>query len=341
MKNFYLPQGKISVLVDGQFGSTGKGLYASFIGDIDHIDFCVTNGRPNAGHTANFRDGRGDLITRHLPIAALSHRNKRSTIYLCAGSIIDPDILFDEIETLGIDPDRICIHPRAAVIQDKHKEAESNGSSVSKIASTQKGVGAALADKILRGASLAETDIRLKPFVRKLPLDMYMKEGCVCFMEVPQGVGLGINSGYAYPFCTANEISISQALSDAQIHPKYLGKTFMSIRTYPIRVGNLMDENGKEIGYSGPFYTDGEETTWEELGLEPELTTVTKRVRRVAKFSLQQYKDAVQLIRPDYVLLNFVNQLSSQEDFYELMKITSKVKPITHFGCGPTIKDVF
>ncbi len=340
MTNRYLPNGKISFLIDGQFGSTGKGLYASYIGSVDHIDIAVTNGSPNAGHTGDFCDGRGKIITRHLPMSVMSHKNNRSTIYLCAGAIIDVDILLKEIEDFDVDPYRICIHPSAAIIKHEDIESEATGSVVSKIASTQKGVGSALASKILRRTTLAKDDPKLYPFIKRLNLSEMMDNGCVVFMEIPQGVSLGINQEF-YPYCTSRDISISGAMSDAQIHPTYIGKTFMSVRTYPIRVGNLIDINGENIGTSGEFYPDSIETTWEELELPSEMTTVTKRIRRVATFSEQQYKNSIELCRPDYVLLNFVNQCADEGEVDTLVRCMSKYKSPTHIGLGATVNDVF
>ena len=149
-------------------------------------------------------------------------------------------------------------------------------------------------------------------------------------VEVPQGFDLGINSGLSYPYCTSREISIAQAMSDAQIHPRFLGKVMMTMRTYPIRVG----------GTSGPFYSDSDEITWEELGVTPELTTVTKRVRRVATFSMLQYERSLNAIVPDYVFLNFLNYIppASQQIFINRL---TKLRTPTHVGTGPKVTDVY
>ena len=74
----------------------------------------------------------------------------------------------------------------------------------------------------------------------------------------------------------------------------------MTCRSYPIRVGNT------DKGTSGGWYPDQQETTWEALGVEPELTTVTKRVRRVATWSWQQFTDAVRANEPDAIWLGFI-----------------------------------
>ena len=135
---------------------------------------------------------------------------------------------------------------------------------------------------------------------------------------------LSLNSGFAYPYCTSREITVSSTLSDVQVHPSYLGKVCVSIRTFPIRVGNIID-NGSIVGYSGPFYPDSIELSWEDIGVEPELTTITKRERRVATFSYEQYNKMMRLYKPDYVLLNFANYsiLNNKNQFKKKLKAVS------------------
>jgi len=321
---------KLNILLGGQFGSEGKGLVGSYLGASNHIDIAVTNAAPNAGHTIYWQGRK--LITKHLPVAGVMQ--PRSTIYLCAGAIINPDILFEEMALCDVDPDRVCISPNAAVITPQDVADESVGAAV-KISSTQNGVGKALQRKINRSALLAKDCAKLVPMVRDIGLPFLLAQGCTALMEVPQGLGLGINSGF-YPHCTSRDISVSQALNDAGLHPKWLGKVIVCTRTYPIRVGNLQDSAGTDVGYSGPFYSDSVETSWEALGLEKEYTTRTNRVRRVAAFSMQQYKDMLQALCPDYLVLNFANYLSLSA----LKSLLLTLPEVTHLGFGPSPEDV-
>ncbi len=321
--------GKLNILIDGQFGSTGKGLLASYLAVTNHIDIAITNSSPNAGHTFYFRGQK--YVTRHLPISGII--NKRSTIWLCAGCIICVDTLLDEIRKFDVS-DRVYIHPRAAIINKKDVENESSGA-VAKIASTRKGVGQALIRKINREAKLAKDHPKLKKYIKELDVQYYLDQNCCILMEVPQGFDLSINSGLSYPHCTSREITICSAMSDAQVHPNYLGKVSVCLRTYPIRVGNIkLDDN--KIGYSGPFYSDSVETTWSDISVREELTTNTKRVRRVATFSIKQYKKMLNFLKPDYIFLNFANYMNKQE----LSSLLDKLPEITHLGFGPEIKDV-
>ena len=153
--------GKLNILLGGMIGSEGKGVIASYLGWYNHIDIAVTNSSPNAGHT--FYLGDEKHITRHLPISGIL--NKRSTIYLCAGSIIDPTTLLNEIKHFDIDINRICIHPRASIIEEQDVVGDTK--SVKRIASTQKGVGSALVRKINRTAKLARDCDKLSHMVKK------------------------------------------------------------------------------------------------------------------------------------------------------------------------------
>lgn len=325
--------GKFNIVCDGQFGSTGKGLLSSYIAIGNHITIAVSDAAPNAGHT--FYSYGCKCIVKHLPVTGIIH--KRTLMYLCPGAIIDPNVLLQEIKTFNVSTDRLAIHPRCAVItaDDIGMERDIN-SATTKLASTQSGVGSALARKINRTAKLAEDCEPLKKYIKELDLNWFMDNGCTVLMEVPQGLDLSISSGLSYPYCTSREITVSGAMSDAQVHPSYLGKVAVSIRTFPIRVGNIVI-NGEEVGYSGPFYPDSVETSWEKLKVEPELTTVTKRIRRVATFSMIQYKRMLSMVKPDYILLNFCNYMEKNE----LLKLLEELPEVTHLGFGPKPENVY
>ena len=105
--------GLASMVIDGQFGSTGKGLIAAFLARHSPPTICTTNAAPNAGHTTILEDGT-KFVCFHIPTAAVI--NPDAMIYLNSGAAINPEIFFEEIERLNISRDRIIIHPNAAVI---------------------------------------------------------------------------------------------------------------------------------------------------------------------------------------------------------------------------------
>lgn len=326
-----LEPGKCNMTIDGQFGSTGKGLLNAFIASDNHIDIAVTNNAPNSGHTFYWHGRK--IVLKQLPVSGII--SKRSVIYLCAGAIINIKLLFEEMDKYQVNYDRLFIHPRAAIIDETDILNEKTGQMVS-ISSTQNGVGEALARKINRTAALAEDYEELQPYINALDVEELLRQDCTALFEVPQGIDLGLNSGLEYPYCTSREISVSSALSDIQLHPYWLGKVAVCIRTNPIRVGNIKDEAGNEIGYSGPFYKDSKETTWWEQNLPDEMTTRTNRVRRVASFSHMQYINMMRLCRPDYVLMNFMNHLTEKEG----LALLEKTSGVTHLGYGPNVEDI-
>lgn len=289
------------VLVDGQYGSTGKGLLAAILAEYGYQQFShvTTNAGPNSGHTAYSPLTGRKIVTQQIPVAGVigyTLGGDRIEVRLNAGAIIDPSILIREQQQFGTP---VRIHPHAACISAEDVEAENIGAP-SRIASTGKGVGSALARKTMRDPTAVVNCSYPHGFAWNWKQD-------VVFVETAQGFSLGINSGF-YPATTSRECTVQQALSDAHIPARRLRKVAACYRTYPIRVGNTA------VGNSGGCYTDQQETTWEDLGLEPELTTVTKRVRRVFTWSRQQFRHSVRVNEPDLIFINFMNYLRPDQE---------------------------
>jgi hypothetical protein len=120
-------------------------------------------------------------------------------------------------------------------------------------------------------------------------------------------------------------------------------------RTFPIRVANRYDEEGNQIGTSGPCYADQTELTWDKLPIppaEPERTTVTQLVRRVFSFSEEQVTKAVRQNGVSSVFLNFANYYAKRMDplHHELMHIMGHFNTIganvEWLGWGPAVQDI-
>lgn len=329
--NFIKP-GKLNMILDGQFGSTGKGLIAARIATDNHIDIACARLSPNAGHT--FYYNKNKYISKLIPVAGiLSDRNQ---IYIGQGSVIDIDILFKEIKEFDIDENRIIIHPRAAIITEKDKELENKKDGIIKIASTQSGSGAARASKIMRTNPLVQGTKCLHKFINNhFNLNHMLDLKLNVLVETGQGFDLSLNMGYAYPFCTSVDIIPSAILADFGLHPSYLGNIMLAIRTFPIRVGNPHDEYNNEIGFSGPVYNDSVELSWDDLCQQKEYTTVTKRVRRVFTFSKKQYEKTLDIIKPTHIFLNFINYIREND-----LKLFKSIKKPTYVGYGPYTENV-
>lgn len=99
------------------------------------------------------------------------------------------------------------------------------------------------------------------------------------------------------------------------------------------------------IGYSGPGYSDQEETNFETIGVPTEFTTVTKLPRRVFTFSDEQLRQALRRCEPTSLFLNFANYLKPQE-LYNLrgrineLAATADTGRIRYVGYGPREDDI-
>jgi adenylosuccinate synthase len=331
LEDFAQP-GKASFVIGGQFGSEGKGAAAAYIASKCQFDIVTANNGSQSGHTS-IHEGKKRVLF-HLPTAPFIMKTAPVT-YLNAGSIIDPVVLMKELEdNRDFDPHgSLMIHPRAAVITDACREAENRPDSAqTKISSTRKGVGEALARKVLRSGAIAKGHPFLNAFVEALDLNQSLLHGNQVLVEVPQGVGLSLNGPF-YPHCTSRDCTVGQAASDAGIHLSFVGPTMLVLRTLPIRVGSLSPHH-----HSGDCYPDQHEISWESLGQQPEITTVTKRQRRIFSFSEQQAYEALAITRPTCVMITFCNYVSREQ----LEQITQSIMTsVGRLGLGRDFKLLF
>jgi adenylosuccinate synthase len=359
----FIERGRASVIVGAQFGSEAKGLAAGIVAHhasvADEHIIATTNAGAQAGHTTVIEDGN-KFVCYHLPTIGVLRPG--SMIYLNAGSIIDPHLLMEEIvdisyrtgESVDVLSSRIHVHPAAAIIKNEDRERE--WKETAHLGSTRKGVGAALSNKIMRQlGSTARESQELRQVIGgrnicAFNLMKVMDQGKAITIEIPQGTGLSINHNMNFwPRCTSRDCWVMQGLTDAGIHARYLYKTMMVQRTFPIRVGHIMDENNQIIGHSGSFYLDSAELKWSDLaslGVQPEYTTVTKRQRRIATFSANQYYDSLVLNQPDIVLNTFMNYLHPNNvDNYSktLIKAESwaRIHPTHIASMGPKVSDTY
>jgi adenylosuccinate synthase len=134
-------------------------------------------------------------------------------------------------------------------------------------------------------------------------------------VECPQGYDLDVNHGYSYPYCTSRQTTPAQSIADAGIAPQRVTRITAVIRPYPIRVGNQI-ENGVQVGTSGEY--PSKEITWEEVAKRSgypreeikELTTVTKKLRRVFEPNWTELADMVTITGTTDIALNFADYIS-------------------------------
>ncbi len=364
MPNWFQP-GRASVIVGGQFGSEAKGLAAAFMAryhiheaPLPRMIIATTNAGAQAGHTTKYEDGT-EWVCYHLPttpIALIKDGFNNCTAYINSGAIVDIDLLRKEASNIHKAVGNLpwtYLNPHAAWIRAEEKYAEETAhDGVLRIASTSKGVGAALARKIGRKMDSVVEDCGAADRIfdvgrlSRINLTEQMMNGASVIVEIPQGTGLSIGTSGFYPYTTSRECWVSQGIADAGIAPRFVDSILMVVRTYPIRVGNTVRPDGG-INSSGPFYSDGREISWGDLKGRaiPELTTVTKRVRRIAKFSQAQYLHGLMLNQPTNVMLTFVNYLESAKHLGELntgmLQTETKARcfPTKIYSWGPNVED--
>lgn len=387
-------RGMFNVVTDGAWGSCGKGLITTALAAKHKPHIISTTNMANAGHTAVNTNG-DKFIAKALPSAAILNRwieDYKPHVVVGAAAAFDVDQMLDEITTCGIHYN-LSIHPRAGIITETHKNTEADTKQGTKhIASTMQGCGAFLADKIMRRAGLKlardypqlnshlATNLGKKittslPELANLnpeetlankPLHMVLEEllthhGATMIHEGSQGFSLDINHGSDYPHCTSRSTTAVQNLADMGLPAKKLGSVYLVIRPYPIRVGNVVEDDVM-VGYSGGGYDDHEETTWAAVAkaagappevMQGELTTVTKRLRRVFTFSPRQLVEAATANGATDIALNFANYIDwscfGTNDYDELptkvVDFIHKIEdltaiPVSVVGTGPQLNHV-
>lgn len=346
---------KLQVVVGGQFGSEAKGhVAAKLAARADYELYNVTGVRvagPNAGHSA-FDDQGRKWALRTIPVMAVSNLN--AMLVLAAGSEIQLSVLDDEIgqlEAAGIPiRNRLYIDPQATILLPDHIERETQKSMHQRLGSTGKGVGAARADRIMRAAPLWKDVAHLYPDITtcdtaELLAGALMLNSQVVILEGTQGYGLGLHAGH-YPYCTSSDCRAIDFLAMAGINPWQAGvelETWVVMRTFPIRVA----------GTSGPLLN---ETTWEQLAIEsggyiqPEFTTVTKKMRRVGRWDAELAEKAVaangtdtvkiammfmDYLQPDLAGDTFNGLNEESEAWLQQAQRDCLDRPIAYIGIGP------
>lgn len=364
--------GKFNVVVDGQWGSCGKGLIASYLAQRHGVEVASTNNLPNAGHTAVLDDG-SKFISKILPVSMfLNTQGQDVKAYIGPGAGFFLEQLFKEMKECGVAPEDVRIHPRAMVVTERHAAMERGDlaavEGTKHIASTMQGSGIVQSEKLMRGSvvKLARDYPELESMIVEDWLDEIHSslDGSLWLHEGSQGFSLGVNHGSHYPQCTSRECTSARELMDMGLAPQQIGDVYVVIRPFPIRVGNVV-EDGKQVGYSGDCYSDQVELTWADIKKSSgypedydlkEMTTVTKRLRRVFTFSMDQVRKACMVNGATKLAINFANYLdyscfqTSGNDVSALPESVQKFIndleselgiPVALVGTGPAVNHVW
>jgi len=336
---------KVDIIVDLQYGSTGKGAIAGFLAAEsmkagDPYDLIINANMPNAGHTYIDEFGH-KMVHKVLPSGIVG---KPNFVFLGAGSVFSIGQLADEISkanSFGY-KFKVFVHPNATILAASDVTAEKE--SINGIGSTQSGAAEATITKIRRQSACTAGQLRpaMEPmedigvYVATLPEWEYgLTHAESILAEGAQGYDLGINGAF-YPYCTSRDCTPTRFMADMGIPHGYLRSVIGTVRTFPIRVG----------GNSGGHYSDQKEISWSELGQPPEYTTVTNRMRRVFTFSREQIRRAAWECQPDHIFLNFCNYLKSDKEVNDLVKVIeqevdkNRSGAVKFLGYGPRHQDI-
>jgi adenylosuccinate synthase len=168
-------------------------------------------------------------------------------------------------------------------------------------------------------------------------------------VEGTQGFGLSLYHSDNYPKTTSRDTTAAGFLSEVGLSPRLVTEIVLVLRTFPIRVA------GEQ---AGPLK---DEITWEDLQRESgcpqpveEMTTVTKKLRRVGRFDWELANSAVKVNRATSIAINGLDYLNFKNrnveysnsltreaaEFLQRLEGSLGV-PARFCGTGPALKQLF
>ena len=325
-----------TVVIGGFFGDDGKGKIISYLALHDKPSIVVRGGAgPNAGHT--IKDGEKIYKVRMLPSGFL---NKDAKVMVGPGVVVNPSVLLKEINDFDVEG-RAFLDYNCGIIEESHREADSQGRLKEKIGSTGSGTGPANAERAMRTLKMAKEIDELESYLTDVPLEVNsaLDRNENVLIEGTQGTHLSLWHG-TYPFVTTKDVTASGICADVGIGPKKVDDVIVVFKAYLTRVG------------TGPMPGElsEEETSakgWEEFG------TVTGRLRRAAEFDFGLAKRAVMLSSANQISITKLDVrfpncagITSYDELDEdaksfIKKIEKELGvKVTLIGTGPGVTDV-
>ena len=325
-----------TVVVGGFFGDEGKGKIISYLAIKDNPKIIVRGGAgPNAGHTIS--DGKKVYKVRMLPSGFL---NKNARVLIGPGVVINPDVLFKEIQDFDVSG-RIFVDGHCGIIEQDHLTRDSKGELKEKIGSTGSGTGPANADRAMRILKMAKEVNSLAPLIVDVPAEVNsaLASNENVLVEGTQGTFLSLWHG-TYPFVTSKDVTASGICADIGLGPKNVDEVIVVFKSYVTRVGTGPLANELSVD-------EAEARGWSEFG------TVTGRQRRAADFDFDLARRAIMLnsatqisitkldiIFPDCSGKTSFEEISDEAKSF-IKNIEEKLNtPVTIIGTGPNINDV-
>ena len=310
----------VTIVVGGQYGSEGKGKVVALLAKESISPWLVRCGGPNSGHTVTI-DGK-PVIMRQVPSCS---EPDKATFCVAAGCVVDEEILLRELDLLKIPQDRIIVDPRSVLVTEEDRMAEAG--SLVRIGSTCSGTGAALLRRMSRTKCVrlskdsAAINARCRVETVATLLHSRIEDGGDVIVEGTQGFALSLLHGPDYPYVTSRDTTAAGFAMEIGLSPRQIHNIVMVVRTFPIRVA----------GTSGPF---ANEFSWEHVQaisgapqVLPEYTSVTKRMRRVARFDLELVKLACKYNFPTSLAVMGLDRLDyNNTGITEFAKLTAKAR---------------
>jgi len=285
------------VIVDLQYGDTGKGKVAHHLAASDEYDMVLRyNGGANAGHTV-YHNGK-KIVMHQVPVGVL--HGKVSIIG--PGCVVDIPALVKEIKELnaaGIATEGlIFVDKRAHVVTGDHLYEDKHDT---KIGTTKRGIGPAYRDKYNRtGITIGQMEDRNNPYdwpdcpfeiidIYKLLHQSTFKYRVLC--EGAQGFHLDIDWG-EYPYVTSSHCTVGSACLNG-IPPHKIRRVYGVLKAYETYVGNRAN------------YTDESNPIFQEIQrVGQEFGATTSRPRKVNWMNLDKVIQAMQINGVSHMIIN-------------------------------------
>ena len=307
-----MERGKLTVLVGGQYGSEGKGAIAAHVANDYQVHVRV--GSPNAGHTIYWNGDKH--VMQSIPCGWI---NPDARIVIGRGALLNMKQLMKElVHILHYYPNflqRLYVDAEAGILDERFHQQEGgvDGEMHRRIGSTGEGVGPA---RIARLERDPEKFRQFKDVAGEYGLEQCLAHntpemvansqdnGANILIEGTQGSALSLLHSF-WPYCTSIDTNAAGIISEVGIAPSRVTDVLMVCRTYPIRVH----------GNSGPMLG---EIDWDILSamtgryVHPERTTVTKKVRRIARWDDDLFKQSCLLNAPTEIALTFADYVDPE-----------------------------
>lgn len=330
-------RGRTVTVVGTQWGDEGKGKIVEFLSEKSG-SVVRYNGGNNAGHTVVL-DGK-EYDFHIIPSGAVS--GKKSIIG--NGTVIDPEVLIDELEGLDEDDLNLLISNRAHVVMPYHKILDSKESE-DELGTTGRGIGPCYEDKASRTRAIRMGDLgnpeileeklkkrkdifeddiekiieeyvsyykKLKPFIGDTvsEINEMMESNQNVLFEGAQGTLLDIDYG-SYPYVTSSNPTSGGVCTGAGVGPRNLDEIIGVAKAYTTRVGK------------GPFPAELTGETGEKLREKgQEFGVTTGRPRRCGWLDLVILKYAVRVNSLSGLAVSKIDTLGG----FENLKIATSYK---------------